>query len=175
MANENKKYADQMLKEAYSKYYSNVYRLCLSKLKSDQSSVEDIVQEAFIVLYNKYLNGITVEYTQAFLMKTVDLLIKKRYAELEKVKNQVPIEEVIHIPSQADDMDEKLTFDMYSKQISDALNDTDAELFSMRYIEELKIEDIAERMDMSVSAVTTRLSRIRDRLRKMFSKDDFNA
>lgn len=169
MPNEAKKIADNLLGEAYKRYYSAIYRFCLSKLKNDRNSVEDIVQEAYLVLYNKYLDGVEVKFVQAFLLKTADNLIKKRYAELAKIQNQVPIDEVVHIPSQNQDLDERLSFEEYSRQISDALNDTDAELFSMRYVEELKIDEIAERMNMSISAVTTRLSRIRNKLQKIFT------
>lgn len=169
MPNEAKKIADNLLGEAYKSYYSAIYRFCLSKLKNDRDSVEDIVQETYLVLYNKYLEGVEVKFVQAFLLKTADNLIKKRYAELSKIQNQVPIDEVVHIPSQNQDLDERLSFEEYSRQISDALNDTDAELFSMRYVEELKIDEIAERMNMSISAVTTRLSRIRNKLQKIFT------
>ena len=51
--------------------------------------------------------------------------------------------------------------------ISDALNDTDSEIFSMRYIEELKIEDIAERLGLTIPNVTTRLSRMRGRIKQL--------
>lgn len=64
----------------------------------------------------------------------------------------------------------RLTFEEYSRQISAALSDTDAALFSMRYIEDLKIEDIAARMDMSVPAVTTRLHRLRKKLREILNQ-----
>lgn len=169
MANDSKKMADEMLSQAYKSYYSNIYRFCLTKLKNDIDNVEDVVQEAFLILYKKYLDGVKIEYVQAFLFKTTDLIIKNRYRELAKEQKQVSIEEVVHIPSQNEDIDDRLTFEQYSRQISDALNDTDAELFSMRYVEELKIDEIAQRMDMTISAVTTRLSRIRIKLQKIFT------
>lgn len=164
---ENKQRADELLKQAYQQHYTTVYRFCLSRLKDDRHSVDDCVQEAFIVLYNKYLSGENVEYVSAFLLKTASNFVKKRYAELEKSKRNVDIEEIRHIPSQNEDIDDRLTFEEYSRQISAALNDTDAEIFSLRYIEEFKIEEIAVRMDMSISAVTTRLSRIRSKLRNI--------
>lgn len=165
-----KNQADVQIKKAYSMYYSNIYRFVLSRLKSDRDSVEDVVQDAFLVLYNKYLQGVEVEFVQAFLMKTADNLIKKKYLELEKQNNQVPIEDIIHIASQNEDIDDRLTFEQYSRQISDALNDKDAEIFSLRYIQEFKIDEIAERMEMTIPAVTTRLSRIRDKLKKLLNE-----
>lgn len=163
---EAKRHADELLSDAYVKYYTMIYRFCLSRLKDDRHSVEDCVQETFIVLYNKYLAGENIEYVSAFLMQTASNFIKKQYAVLEKAKRHVDIEEVRHIPSQDEDIDDRLTFEEYSRQISAALNDTDAEIFSLRYIEEFKIEEVAQRMNMSIPAVTTRLSRMRTKLRK---------
>lgn len=163
---EEKRHADALLNDAYVQYYTMVYRFCLSRLKDDRHSVEDCVQESFLVLYNKYLSGEHIEYVSAFLLQTASNFVKKQYAELEKSKRHIDIEEVRHIPSQDEDIDDRLTFEQYSRQISDALNDTDAEIFSLRYIEEFKIEEIAVRMNMSIPAVTTRLSRMRTKLKK---------
>lgn len=170
--NENKKVADALLKEAYQKYYSSVYRFCLSRLKNDRDSVDDCVQEAYIALYKKYTAGETIEFVNAFLLQAASNFVKKRYKELERQQTHIDLEEVKYIPSQNEDIDDRLTFEEYSRQISAALNDTDAALFSLRYVEEFKIDEIAERMEMSVPAVTTRLSRLRKKLQKLLG-DEF--
>ncbi len=165
--------ADELLKKAYEENYTSVYRFCLSKLQTDRQGVEDCVQEAFIVLYKKYLADEKVEYIKAFLFQTAANFIKKKYTEAEKTKKNISLDEVINIPSQSEDIDDRLTFEEYSRQISAALSDTDAEIFSLRYIQEFKIEEVAERMNMSISAVTTRLSRLRNKLRNLLGDDFF--
>lgn len=170
---EDKQLADELLKKAYKECYSSVYRFCLSKLNNDRDSVEDCVHDSYLVLYKKYLSGENIEFVMAFLLKTASNYIKKRYSEMEKQKKQVPFDEIIEIPTQSEDIDDRLTFEEYSRQISAALNDTDAELFSLRYIEELKIEEIANKTGMSIPNVTTRLSRIRKKLREVFGEDFF--
>ena len=167
-----KQLADSKLKSAYSKHYASVYKFCLSRLKDDYSSVEDCVQEAFIVLYNKYLAGEEIEYAHAFLLKTASNIVKKRFAQLAREQKNIDIEDIKEITTHAVDIDDRLSFEEYSKMISDALNDADKEIFSMRYIEELKIEDIAERMGMTVSAVSTRLSRMRNKLRELLNNPE---
>lgn len=164
-----KKRADELLKQAYDQYYISVYKFCLSKLKNDKSSVEDCTQEAFIVLYKKYLGGEDVEFVHAFLLRSASNFIKKQYVQIERANKTVDLQEVVHIPSQNEDVDARLTFEEYSRQISSALSDLDADLFSMRYVEDLPIDEIALRLDMSISAVTTRLSRLRNKLRKILS------
>ncbi|MBQ7204137.1 MAG: RNA polymerase sigma factor [Eubacterium sp.] len=167
-----KQAVDELLKKYYSAYYTSLYRFCLSRLKNN-SEVDDVTQEAFIVLYNKMLNGETIEKVYPFLLKTADNLIKRIFKERTKNSKNVTLEEVKHIPSQNEDIDDRLTFEEYSKQISEALSDRDAELFSLRYIEELKIEEIASITGLSIPNVTTRLSRIRKKLRETLSEEYF--
>lgn len=168
--NSRKKLADELFKKAFDENYVSIYRYCLSKLKNNEMA-EDCVQESFLVLYKKYLAGEEIEYVKAFLMKTANNFILKRFDEVKKSQNQVDIEEIINIPSQNEDVDDRLTFEQYSRQISAALSDQDAEMFKLRYINEYKIEEIANMLDMSIPAVTTRLSRIRNKLKKLFSNE----
>lgn len=163
----SKNKADELLKSAYEENYVSVYRYCLSKLKNNEMT-EDCVQETFLVLYKKYLAGEEVVYVKAFLMKTASNFVLKKFDEIKKMQKTVDIDEIINIPSQSDDLEERLTFDEYSRQISAALSTVDAEIFTLRYIDEYKIEEIAKKLDMSIPAVTTRLSRIRQKLKKLF-------
>lgn len=165
----NKIKADELFKAAYEENYVSVYRYCLSKLKNNEMT-EDCVQEAFLVLYKKYLAGEEIAYVKAFLMKTASNFVLKKFEEIKKMQKTVNIDEIINIPSHNDDLEERLTFDEYSKQISAALSTLDAEIFTLRYIDEYKIEEIAKRLNMSIPAVTTRLSRIRQKLKKIFHK-----
>lgn len=164
----NKKRADELLKSAYEENYVSIYRYCFSKLKNNEMT-EDCVQDAFLVLYKKYLNDEAVAYVKSFLMKTASNFVLKKFDEIKRMQQQVNIEDVINIPSQSEDVDERLTFDEYSRQISAALSTLDADIFKLRYIDEYKIEEIAKRLDMSIPAVTTRLSRIRQKLKKILT------
>ena len=168
--NATKQEATRLFNIAYEESYTSIYKFCLSKLKNTHLA-EDCVQETFLVFYNKLLTGEEISYSKAFLLKTANNFILKKFSEVKKSYNTISIDEVINIPTQNEDIDDRLTFEQYSKQISAALSDKDAELFSMRYIEELKIDMIAERCDMSITAVTTRLSRIRKKLQKLFEND----
>lgn len=175
MSKKQAKNADELLKQAYEKYYSYVYKFCLSRLPKDRASAEDCTQEAFIILYNKFQSGEAVENTLAFLLQTARNFVLKQLREVEKRQNEVDLDEVIHIPNQSDDMDEKLSFDEYSKQITAALTDKEGELFTLRYIDELDITAIANLRNTSEANIYTELSRIRKKIRKIFSKDYFSS
>jgi len=167
-----KKAADERLKQIYKTYYSSIYKFCLARIKDDKQAVEDITQETFIVLYNKLLGGEAVEKPHAFLFKVADNLIRRHYEKVKKDNVLISIEEVIELPTDKTDLDERLAFEQYSKEFSAALNDTDAELFSLRYIEELRINEIADITGMSIHNITIRLHRLKDKLRNLYG-DEF--
>ena len=156
MAGSEKKKADDLLQEGYAKYYTAIYRYALSRL-GDPHKSEDVAQEAFVVYYKRLRTGEIFTAPRAFLYRTADHLVQKQFDRQKRAQNCITL-------------DERLTFEEYSRQISAALSDTDAALFSMRYIEDLKIEDIAARMNMSVPAVTTRLHRLRKKLREILNQ-----
>lgn len=168
LAANEKKQADELLKEGYAQYYTSIYRYALSRL-GDSHASEDVAQEAFVIYYKRLRSGEVFTAPRAFLYRTADHLVQKQFERNKKAQNCTTLEEVIEIPAQNADPDERLTFEEYSRQISAALSDKDAALFSMRYIEDLKIEDIAARLDMSIPAVTTRLHRLRKKLREIVS------
>ena len=93
--------AKEVFKQAFDRYYSGVYRFCLSRLPNDRASAEDCTQEAFVVLYKKYCDGEKIENTYAFLLQTARYYILKQLRQLEKQQDVVNINEVIHIPSQS--------------------------------------------------------------------------
>lgn len=155
-----------MFKSAYEKNYVSIYRYCLAKLKNNEMA-EDCVQEAFLVLYKKFLKDEEVVYVKSFLMKTASNFVLKKFDEMKRMQQTVSIDEVINIPGHNENVDERLAFDEYSRQISAALNTLDADIFRLRYVDEYKIEEIANQLEMSVPAVTTRLSRIRQKLKKI--------
>ena len=173
MADKNlKKAADKILKEAYGKYYASIYKFCLSRLKNDVSNVEDCVQETYLVFYNKLLSGEEIEYVQAYLFKIADNLVKKQLSRLKRQAKTVDIDEVREIITHSVDIDDRLSFEEYSKMISDALSDTDGEIFILRYIEGYQINEIAQRLNMSVSNVSTRLSRMREKIRNVINNSE---
>lgn len=165
----DKKRCDEQIKAAYEEHYYSIYRYCLAKLK-DNNRAEDAAQDTYLVLYNKLLSGVIIGNIKAYLMKTASNIVLKQYEDISKSSSFVNIDEVINIPSQNDDVEERLTFEEYSRQISAALSDDDGRIFNLRYIDDLKIEDISEITGMSVAAVTTRLSRMRKKLQKLFEK-----
>ena len=171
MSKSGKSAADIEFQKAYKAYYTQLYRFCLTKLVKDKNAIDDVLQEAFLFYYNKLLEGGKIEYTYAYLLKITDIQIKRHLREVKAQSRIVSLDEVIKIPSSRDNLEERIAFEQYSKEFSAALRDDEAELFSMRYIEELEINEIAELTGLSISNVSTKLNRIRNKLRKRYGED----
>ena len=82
----------------------------------------------------------------------------------------ISLDEVIEIPSQDEDIDERLSFEEYSRQISDALSVRDAELFRLRYLENKSLEEIAAQLGISPAAAGTRVYRLKNRLMQILEE-----
>lgn len=160
----DKNQVQNTIDDAFSKYYAEIYRFCLSYLTKDRASVDDCVQETFIVLYNKLMAGEEIVNLRAYLYKIAENNARSMLRSINKHQQNISIDEVIDIPSQREDMDEQLTFEEYSRQISEALSDKEAELFRMRYIDDLPIEKIASLLDITFSAAGVRLHRLKKKL-----------
>lgn len=161
---DKKSYAEGVINDAFSKYYAEIYRFCLSYLTRDRASVDDCVQDSFVVLYNKLVAGEEIVNVRAYLYRIAENVVHDKIRELKKHTEHINIEEVINLPSVSDDMTEELSFDEYSRQISDALSDKEAELFTLRYIDDLPIEQVAEIMGITFSAAATRLHRMKKKI-----------
>ncbi len=159
-----KSHAESVINDAFSRYYAEIYRFCLSYLARDRASVDDCVQDTFVVLYNKLLGGEKIVNVRAYLYKTAENVTREKLRELKKHSEHINIEEVTDLPSNSEDMTEELSFDEYSRQISEALSDKESELFRLRYIEDLPIERVAEIMGITFSAAGTRLHRLKKKI-----------
>lgn len=143
------------------------YIVVASRLKSMPSNIEDCVQDVFVALYKNYLNGVEIHNAKAFLLKTANNYVHKYYEKYHRDLNSVEISENVDTNDTSIDIDDKLAFEQYSRQISAALNEKDAELFSLRFVEELKICEISDITGMSIPAITTRISRMKPKLQKL--------
>lgn len=170
MEQRNKKQQDAQFVLVYQRDYPFIFRLCAARLGGDTDLAEDCAQEAFYVLYKKYLAGIKVENPRAFLAKTAHLILlnqtTKRTAEAVK---RADLDE--SIPAKAG-WTEQLENRLLLEQLQAALNEKNRELFRLRYTDELSVAEIAAKTDSSVTAVTTRLSRLRQKLQQMMRETE---
>jgi len=165
-----------LLVEAYS---GQVYRLALKMLQNPQDA-EDILQETFIKAYKALPNfeGRSSLSTWLYRIATNEALMFLRKKRPEQVSVDEPLEneDGDERPRQIIDWcclpenelmstESRANLDHSVQQLPDGLR----AVFLLRDIEGLSTRETADVLDISESAVKTRLSRARFRLRELLS------
>lgn len=164
-----KKRADKILDECCREYKSYLFKYAYFRTENDKDAAEDCVQEALIVFYKRLLKGEEFEHPKAFLYRTVDNFVKEYLKEKSKaIKQQVPLysDEAVQLSSyeqQLENVDDKTEKEIINSLI-ESLSDNDKDIYISRYIDALSVKDIAEKYSISISAVTTRLLRLRQKV-----------
>ena len=170
-----KKRANALLQECYNEYRVRLFNYCLSRLDGSREAADDCVQEAFIVLYNKLLNGEEFENPRAFLYRTADNFVKRQKKKAaSELRRQVPLETAADIGVSDTEYFEKLEsldYEEYAKTLLNLLNDEEKQLYDLRYIQKISVENIAEKLGLTRSAASMRLTRLRNKIKDMVYSD----
>lgn len=161
-----------------SKYSGQIYRLALKMLK-DQQDAEDILQETFIKAYKALpeFEGRSKLSTWLYRIATNEALMFLRRKQLDTVSVEQPGEnDEEQAPLQIVDWCCLPEGEFMSSEALDHLQESIDELpeslrvvFLLRDIEGLSTREVANVLDLSETAVKTRLSRARLRLREMLT------
>ncbi len=166
-----KKRANALLQECYNEYRIRLFNYCLSRLDSSREAADDCVQETFIVFYNKLLDGEEFENPRAFLYRTADNFVKRqKQKDATETRHQVPLETAADIGVTDDEYFEKLgliDYEECAKILLKLLTDEEKQIYDLRYIQRIAVEDIAERLGISRPAASMRLMRLRNKIKDM--------
>jgi RNA polymerase sigma-70 factor (ECF subfamily) len=164
------------LVEAYS---SKIYRLAI-KMLNRQEDAEDVLQETFVKAYRglKSFDGRSKLSTWLFRIATNEALmvIRRKHPETVSIDEPIETEEGEQEPVQIIDwccLPENELLSEETKEILDAavqkLPERLKVVFLLRDIDDLSTHETAEVLGLSETAVKTRLSRARLRLREELS------
>lgn len=172
-----KKYINTQLQECYDKYRLKLFNYCLSRLNGSRESADDCVQETFIVFYNKLLDGNQFEDPKTFLYRTANNFVKRqRYKDAKQMRRQVSLESVENICISDEEYNERLElidYDMFAKTLIDVLSVEEKEIYNLRYIQKISVEEISEMLGISRPAASMRLMRLRNKIKDMVYSINF--
>ncbi|MGN0573909.1 MAG: RNA polymerase sigma factor [Acutalibacteraceae bacterium] len=166
-----KKRADALLQECYGQYRIKLFNYCLSRLDGSREAADDCVQEAFIVFYDKLLEGEQFENPRAFLYRTADNFVKRQKQKIaEEQRRRVPLEDVADIGVVDDEYAERLAlidYDECAKILINLLTDEEKQIYDLRYVRRIGVEELAEKLGISRPAASMRLMRLRNKIKDM--------
>jgi RNA polymerase sigma-70 factor (ECF subfamily) len=160
-------------------YYSKIYRLAI-KMLNQQQDAEDVLQETFLKAYRglKSFNGRSKISTWLFRIATNEALmvIRRKHPETVSIDEPVETEEGEQEPVQIIDWcclpEEELLSEETRERLDIAVQKLPERLrvvFLLRDMNDLSTHETAEVLGLSDTAVKTRLSRARLRLREELS------
>ena len=155
-----------IFEQCYKEYYQSLINFAHARLRESSDFCEDCVQEAFLVLYNCLQAGEEFEYPRAFLYKTLDNIIKKQKTKIMTDEiNTVSLDDPENTIEIA--VYESIDYEKYIKILEDSLDEDEKFIYTEKYVNEKKIEQIALENNLSVGAVTMRLSRLRKKQKSL--------
>lgn len=150
----------------YDRYSKRIYFKCLSIVK-EEPKAKDYTHDIFIKIFSNiqqfkgrsnfslWVHSITYNYCIR--------QISRKQLEITNLENEEDILEdsdLVQVP-----LDREEQFDHLQKCL-DQLSQEDRILLSMKYWDDLKIEEIGKILKIEDSAVKMRLKRLRDRMKK---------
>lgn len=157
---------DVDLESVIDRYSDMLYKICFLILKNEQDT-KDVLQETFLIYYTKKPKFESEEHKKAWLIKVSQNKCKE-FLRFHKRHAALPLE----------DMEETLV-------ITDGLSGSDKEILSLIwdldyklksvvilfYIEGYTVNEIADILKTSPSAVKKRLQRAREKLSVIYKRE----
>ena len=153
---------------AYDENADVLFRHCFARVR-DRELAKDIVQETFVRTWEYLAKGKQIKYPRAFLYRAlnnclVDTMRKKRSSSLDAMTEETGFE-----PEGEPDLSAETREEMgEAVQLLMHLDEVHAVVVTMRYIDEMKIGEIANVLNVSENVVSVRLHRGVKRLRELW-------
>lgn len=141
----------------YDQLYDKLYRYCYFKLRHRELA-EDITQEAFLRLLEHGQSSTAYLYTIARNL-CIDAYRSPKMAQLEE-----------QMPSGGE---EEMLSSLSVKIALSRLEEDERELVLLRYVNELKIQQIAQMLGISRFALRRRLQQAMKKLKENLKEEDF--
>lgn len=153
--------------EAYRTYHANVYRAAY-QVTGNASDAEDVLQTVFLRLWRRDPQAGSVDNLRSYLYRaainaSLDLL------RARQEERAMPLDE-INVADGTATTDETVALRSWLRSALAKLNPKHAEMFALRYLQELDNREIAKIMNTSQGVVAITLFRIRKQLQKDFKQ-----
>lgn len=168
-----KRQADKRFTEAYEACYLSLIKYCAARMGDARIQADDCVQEAFLVYYNKLLNGEEIRNPRAFLYRTTDNFLKQavaRYAREQKRHMSLEDAESLAAAQQSPFSEHEPDYEACARALLETLSESEQTLYRLKYMEKRSLREIAELLDITPAAAAKRTSRLRAAVRERLSQ-----
>lgn len=160
--------------DIWNAHVLEVRNYCNAKLKGRPDDADDILNDAFRLLWEKMLKDGVPPNPKAWLLATVKNLSFTEYRHTARDKNNLssaPFDETVYLPYSADDVAQILEKQELNaelcKALREELSDEERRLIKYEIIDEIPQAQIAELIGKNLSATKTQIFRLKHKLRKI--------
>lgn len=156
--------------KAYDDYADAIFRHCYFRV-FDRERARELMQDTFMKTWRYISQGNDVQNMKAFLYKVATNLIINESRNKKAVSLEDLQAEGFDI---ADNEDRKITSGAEAQllmKLLDKLDSDSKELIVMRYIEDIKPEEIARIMNVTANAISVRLHRAVKKAQDLMSRE----
>ncbi len=166
--------ADAEFASAYEQYSDAIFRHCCFRC-FDRERSKELMQETFVKVWDYLVAGNDIDNVQALLYKTANNLLidEARRAMKRKIVSFEDMAEQGFDPEGEDGRKQGQVFD--AKAIAQVLHELDEPYRTaiiMRYVDELKPQEIAQLLNETANVVSVRLNRGKKMLRSLLENYD---
>ncbi|MBP3633017.1 MAG: sigma-70 family RNA polymerase sigma factor [Oscillospiraceae bacterium] len=167
---------DEAFAELVKAYEDKVYNLCL-RMCSDREDARDLAQEAFVKAWRglRFYKQESAFSTWLFRLTTnvcIDYLRQKKRRSAVSLTTDDELLQ-LDVPDPSPTPEEQVQQTMARQTVASAMEQLEEEfrtVLTLRVVEELSYEEIAEILDLKVGTVKSRLARAREKIKKILLK-----
>jgi RNA polymerase sigma-70 factor (ECF subfamily) len=159
-------------------YYEKILKFCCYALWGNRSFAEDCTQDIFLILYESMPKLKDYDKIGGWLYKTADHISKQYAASLRKERKifaapsvndgseESPVNRITakNITSEEDRIAEENAIDRAAGEIQKRLKPFDGRVLQLAFRENHPLKEVAARLNISLSAVKSRVSRLRQKI-----------
>lgn len=160
--------------DIWNAHVLEVRNYCNAKLKGRPDDADDILNDAFRLMWEKMLKDGVPPNPKAWLLATVKNLTLTEYRHTVRDKNNLssaPFDETVQLQYSVGDISQTLEkeemYDELIKVLTDELSDEERLLIKYEIIDEIPQAQIAELIGKNLSATKTQIFRLKHKLRKI--------
>ena len=169
---------DDEFNQIYQKYHKTVWRVCYGGVFCHQQTAEEMTDDVFMVLLNKS-ERVEPDKYESYLVSVAERKVKEaRRAHVRRPPSADVDEYAEILPDNEPDMVEqillqKMEAEDLTEEVLSQLKPEDQELIRQIREDGLSRTELAEKHQVSLNALYTKISRLRNRVKKLI-KDVLN-
>ena len=153
--------------DAYRTYHANVYRAAY-QVTGNAADAEDVLQTVFLRLWRRTPESASVDNLRSYLYRaainaSLDLLRARQEDRMQSLEG-------FDLPDGTSGAEDTIMLRTWLRSALAKLNPKHAEMFALRYLQELNNREIAKIVGTSHAVVAITLFRIRKQLQKDFNQ-----